>query len=376
MVDVSHFRDDSAKDGGVQTLGVNLRCKPTASQRNLALAINVDWDPAAAQVDRQCGARERLQALRSLPWEEGMVAAFDSCKDFLDVSMLGQVKRLDNRRKSIDDYLSALAEGTVVAVESTGTYHRLLADSAYRMGFPVYVVNPKRLFAYRKSEAIRAKTDRLDAQLLETFVQEKKDRLHPYKPSDEFSEALRELVGRRESLVKSKVQALSSLEGSKLLEKQKRSLEKSFKTAISGIDSQLANLLIGNKEADMLLEVPGFGNVVVGGLMGLLERYDFQSADAFVAYLGLDPRASDSGKRRGTRYVTCEGEATVRGLLYNAALAGSRTRAWKPYYQKQKAKGLASTECLLILARKMARTAWSIHKHGKPFVAERLDKQT
>ena len=305
-----------------------------------------------------------------------MVAAFDSCKDFLDVSRLGQMGHLENKAKPIEDLLRTYPEGTVIAVESTGTYHRLLADSAYRMGFPVYVVNPKRLFAYRKSESVRAKTDRLDAQLLETFVQEKKERLHPYKPSDEFSEALRELIGRRESLVKAKVQALSSLNGSKLLEKQKTALEKSFKTAISGIDLQIAKLLKGKKEADLLLEVPGFGNVVVAGLLGLLERYDFQSADAFVAYLGLDPRASDSGKRRGTRYVTCEGEATVRGLLYNAALAGCRTKAWKPYYQKQKAKGLESTECLVILARKMARTAWSIHKHHAPFVSERLDKQT
>lgn len=305
-----------------------------------------------------------------------MVTAFDACKDFLDVSRSGQVNRIENRLGSIGGLLSELPKGSIVAVESTGNYHRLLADTAYKNGFQVYVANPKRLWAYRKSESVRGKTDRLDAQLLETYVSEKKDRLHPYKPSDSFSESLRELIGRRETLVKAKVKALSSLEGASLLSKEKEALEKSFKAAISGIEAQISELLAGNEKAEMLLEVPGFGKVVVAGLLGLLERYEFQSADAFVAYLGMDPRPSDSGKHRGTRYLTCEGDATVRGLLYNAALGGCRTKAWKPYYLKQKAKNLKPKECLLILARKMARTAWSIHKHHARFQPNRVDKLT
>jgi transposase len=305
-----------------------------------------------------------------------MVAAFDACKDYLDVSRLGRVVRLGNRPGPIEQILSELPVGTVVAVESTGNYHRSLADAAFERGFEVYVANPRRLFAYRKSEGVRGKTDRLDAQLLETYILEKKDRLHPYRPSGELSESLRELVGRRERLTKAKVQALSSLEGSELLKDQRAALEASLRSAIQAIDAQISALLEGSELAGMLLEVPGFGKVVVGGLLGLLERHEFASADAFVAYLGMDPRPSDSGSRRGRRYVTCEGEATVRGLLYNAALAGTRTKAWRPYYQRQKAKGLASTECLLILARKMARTAWSIHKHHARFLPERLDNQS
>ena len=47
--------------------------------------------------------------------------------------------------------------------------------------------------------------------------------------------------------------------------------------------------------------------------------------------------------------------------MHTCAMSASRTPAWHPYYARQLAKGLSGTEALVILARKMARTAWAIH---------------
>lgn len=305
-----------------------------------------------------------------------MVAAFDASKSLLEMSHLGSLSRVENHEVPIREVLSHLPASCVVAVESTGRYHRLLADTAYSLGFKVFVANPKRVHAYRKSEPVRGKTDPIDARALENYVRDKQDRLHPYKPSDAFSEALRELTRRRETLVEAKIQALASLEDSTLLGAEREALKKTFDHALKAIDKRIAELLKESETARLLQEVPGFGVLVVGGLLGLLDRYEFKSADAFVAYLGLDPRADDSGKRKGRRFLSCDGDASVRRLLFNAAMTGTRCQAWKPYYAKQKAKGLSPTEAILILARKMARTAWSIHKNQTPFNTERLDKPT
>ena len=304
-----------------------------------------------------------------------MVAAFDVSKDCLDMSLEQKTSRLVNRAAPIDECLKALPGGIVVAMESTGTYHRMLARRALKQGFEVYVVNPKRFAAYRKSEAVRGKTDRQDSQLLELFVSEKKERLHPYQEPTQACEELRVLVVRRETLVESKVQALASLADVPFLKKQKESLERAYNKALKEIDAKLAELLALNQTAPQLLSVPGFGNLTTAGLLTLLDRHQFVSADAFVAYLGLDPRPNDSGTKKGVRYLSCEGDATVRRLLFNAAMSAATTSAWKPYYHRQIAKGLSRTEALLILARKLARTAWSIHKNHAMFAPDRIDKQ-
>ena len=304
-----------------------------------------------------------------------MVAAFDVSKDILDVSHGLKVSRLKNQTEAIHAHLCQLPQDCAIAMESTGTYHQKLARCALKSGRTVYVVNPRRVAAYRKSESVRGKTDKLDAQILELFVSEKQERLHPYREPSHLCEQLRELVVRRETLVEARTQALASLEGVQSLQAQSGSIAKAFAQALKEIDAKIDELLRPSEHAARLLRVPGIGKLTAAGLLSLLERHEFVSADAFVAYLGLDPRPNDSGKRKGQRYLSCEGDSSVRRLLYNSAMAASRTQAWKPYYAKQLAKGLAPTEALLILARKMARTAWSIHKNHADFNPTRLDKQ-
>ncbi|WP_029921539.1 IS110 family transposase, partial [Nevskia soli] len=91
------------------------------------------------------------------------------------------------------------------------------------------------------------------------------------------------------------------------------------------------------------------------------------NADAFVAYTGLDPRPMDSGQKSGRRRLSKRGPAELRRLLYNAAMSAAKTKTWRPFYQRQRAKGLSTTAALVILARKIARIAWSIHRHHTSF---------
>jgi hypothetical protein len=53
-------------------------------------------------------------------------------------------------------------------------------------------------------------------------------------------------------------------------------------------------------------------------------------------------------------------------------MSARRTPAWKPIYEQHRAKGLAITAALVILARRIARTAWSGYTHKTQFVPQRL----
>jgi transposase len=99
-----------------------------------------------------------------------------------------------------------------------------------------------------------------------------------------------------------------------------------------------------------------------------------KSADAFVAFTGLDPRPDDSGQHRGKRRLSKRGPAELRRLLYVAAMSAKKTKAWKPLFEHYRAKGLSSTAALVILARRIARTAWSMYTYKTDFDPARLTK--
>ena len=97
-----------------------------------------------------------------------------------------------------------------------------------------------------------------------------------------------------------------------------------------------------------------------------------RNADAAVAFVGCDTRAEDSGERRGRRRVSKRGPSELRRLLFNAAIAASKSKIWNPIYQHYRQTGLSSTAVLCIIARKIVRAAWSIYAHKTTFDPNRL----
>jgi transposase len=118
----------------------------------------------------------------------------------------------------------------------------------------------------------------------------------------------------------------------------------------------------------------GVGPVVSAALVNTLEHAPLKSADAFVAFTGLNPRPDDSGQHRGKRRLSKRGPSELRRLLYLAALSAIKTKTWKPLYEHYRGKGLSSTAVIVILARRIARTAWSMDIYKTEFDPGRLTK--
>ena len=99
-------------------------------------------------------------------------------------------------------------------------------------------------------------------------------------------------------------------------------------------------------------------------------RGHFANGDAFIAFLGMDLRAKDSGKKNGPRHLPKKGDTELRRLAHNAAMAACRSATWKPYYESYLARGLAKTQALVILARKLCRGGIRTHEKRKRIPAE------
>lgn len=158
-----------------------------------------------------------------------------------------------------------------------------------------------------------------------------------------------------------------------------KALRERIERVIVRIDAEVKALIACSAERQeaytRLLSIPSVGSVVGSGVLIHLERLPFRDADAFVAFTGLDPRPDDSGHRHGRRRLSKRGPSELRRLLYVAAMSAARTEAWKPIYKHYLARGLPTTAALVILARRIARTAWSMYTHKTTFDAERLTKQ-
>ncbi|MEQ1815899.1 MAG: hypothetical protein ABL861_05430 [Nitrosomonas sp.] len=61
-------------------------------------------------------------------------------------------------------------------------------------------------------------------------------------------------------------------------------------------------------------------------------------------------------------------------MLLNVAMAAAKSKAWKPIYEHCRAHGWSTTAALVIIARKIARSAWSIHHYHSTFDLERIAK--
>jgi transposase len=286
------------------------------------------------------------------------------------------VRKLMNQRAALQAFLKSLPAGSRIGMESTGTYHELLAHVAHQLGFIVFVLNPKDARHYAKAVGLRGKTDRVDAELLARMIAHEYTKLHAWLPPTPEQREMDRLISRRAKLSALR-QALSmSLQGLDGFAAELKALRKRFDQVIARIDQRIKTLIDGNPERQQqvthLRTINGVGPVVGAALVNTLEHVSLKNADAFVAFTGLDPRPHDSGQHRGKRRLSKRGSSELRRLLYLAALSAARTKIWKPLYEHSRKKGLSSTAAVVILARRIARTAWSIYTHNTEFDPKRL----
>jgi transposase len=292
----------------------------------------------------------------------------------------GTVRQLANSSSAIAAWLAQLPAGSIVAMEATGVYHRLLAHMAHAAGMRVYVLNARDVYFYAKALSGRAKTDRLDAAVIARYAAEHHTQLYPWEPAAGVEQQLHELLQRRARITRLRVSMRQTLADTPSLHTARQQLDDEFERFFEQLDSQLQALVASDAAlacgVARLRTITGFGPQASVALGALLKRIDFANADALVAYSGLDPRPCDSGAHRGQRRLSKRGPAWLRRQLYLVAFAASHSKALKPLYESIKARGFAPTQALVILARKLLRVAFAVWKGQGTFDAARLQPKS
>lgn len=296
----------------------------------------------------------------------------DVAKAWLDIYSAEdkELVRIDNDGQSIQQWLQDQSGPAQLAVEATNRFHELLVEAACDAGHQVYVVDALKLSRYRDAVGTRAKTDRQDAELLARYLQKERAELRRWEPRDPRHAKLWRLLKRRAMLVKTTMQLRQSLSDLDSLDADALDLIRHCQQLIRRVEREMqaqARRIGWADDLQRSCSIPGVGKVTSMALVTLFHRYDFRSADAFIAFMGLDVRVRDSGKFRGRRKLTKKGDPEIRRLLYNAAMAACRQPAWKTYYRSLRARGMSGTQALVALSRKLARISYALLRQQAMF---------
>lgn len=275
-------------------------------------------------------------------------------------------RTVPNKLTALKAFLRTLPAQSSIAMEATGSYHQCLADLAHQLGLRVHVLNPRDLYHYAKGVGMRAKTDRVDAALIARFLANEGARLRPYEPATAAQRKVDQLLRKRAKVVSLRTALQLTCTDAPSIRREMTSLLKGFAALLEKIDRQLSELQEAMperaRELKRLQSIPGVGPLTACWLANLMDRVKFRNSDALVAFAGMDPRPCDSGQKRGKRRLSKRGPAEGRRLLFNAAMAAARCAAWKEIYTRCRQQGWASTEAIMILARKILRIALAMYK--------------
>ena len=291
-------------------------------------------------------------------------AGIDVGKEELAVSVDGQKPfMLPNAKKEIQRWLKQFSSPAEFALEATNVYHLLFADLAQQKGHKIFLVNGYRLNRYREGIGGRAKTDLTDAALLVRYLKNERENLQPWESPSQEQRRIMGLLQRRATLVETKTRLQQSFNDIK----EVRSILESLVRKIDGLDLVIQKKIRSliqragwSEDARRCEAIEGIGPITSMALAAIYHRGKFRSSDAFIAFMGLDVRVRDSGKKRGRRCLTKQGNPELRRLLYLAAMQAKRKPAWQGYYQRCLDRGLAPVQAFNVLARKLARVAFGV----------------
>ena len=289
------------------------------------------------------------------------VIGVDVSKAKLDVanSSTAQPETIGNNPAAIKSLIATQIterQKTLVVVEATGGYERVLVESLQTASIAVAVVNPRRVRCFAKGIGFDAKTDSIDAKLIARYgevVQPK-----AAQPKTKSEKQLEALVTRRRQLLK-----MINMENNRLgqsvssVQKFIKSSLKHLKNQVKVLDQEIAQAVANEKsltrKVEIMRSVKGIGPVVTSTFVAELPELGKLNRGKIAKLVGVAPINDDSGQHQGKR-KTVAGRSSVRRALYMAALVATQhnTRI-RVFYQRLLAAGKPKKLALVAAMRKL-----------------------
>jgi len=245
----------------------------------------------------------------------------------------------------------------LIALEATGTYHRLAHEMLYEAGLAAAVVNPFRSRKFADSLGQLAKTDTIDAKVLAHFAELIKP--EPTQPPSDQQKALRALNTARRQVLEELQDLKRQLQTTDhpLAARQIRARIKMAERHKSALEDETQSLIKSapalKQRFDILTSIPNIGAITAATLISDLTELGQVNCKQIAALAGVAPMSWDSGSKQGNRMIR-GGRKSVRNALYMCAVSCiSRPSMQGKFYRKLIRAGKHPKTALTAVMRKL-----------------------
>jgi transposase len=302
------------------------------------------------------------------------VAGVDVSKRMLDVAVLGEeaVVRLSNGPKGFARLGERLKSQGVarVGLEATGGYERDLVLWLQAAGYEVVMHPPLAVRQYARFKRIKAKNDRIDAQLIALATSQTEAVKAALDPRlAELAERMTayEQISDQLARMKTEAEHIRLKDLRRLLAGQMRSLLALKRRLAADLIARIRAWPDLEARYRLLISLPGFGPLVAAAVVVRMPELGELERGQAAALIGVAPFDRDSGLHRGQRRIW-GGRARPRRFLYIAALAARRCDpALKAFAANLIGRGKPTKLVSVAIMRKLIEAANLVLQRGQPW---------
>lgn len=245
---------------------------------------------------------------------------------------------------------------TRVTIEATGRLEHPFIMACAQANIPFVVANPVNIKRFAGAIGQKAKTDKLDAQLIAHFGEAIKPPLSSLKP--EQMRLMSDLLSRRRQLMDMQTMEKNR---SQIMPKTISSLIKPILTALKNqidkVDLKLQKLIKECDEYkvknDIIQSVPGVGNVVAFNLLSDMPELGCVNNKEAASLVGVAPFNRESGAYQGKRMIR-GGRPKIRTAMYMAMMSAIQCNPkFKTIYHRLVAAGKPKKVAVIACIRKL-----------------------
>jgi transposase len=246
-------------------------------------------------------------------------------------------------------------QASLVVLEATGRYHLGIWEALDAAGIAVAVSNPRQVHHWIQSQGQRAKTDRLDAQLLARYGAQCQPT--PSTPPSQIQRTIAPLIDRRQQLVKDQTRlGHQRAEADPVVADDIRGQLAEVVVRLRGIAVRIAKQTATDvptqARVDQLRTAPGIAQTTAARLAVELPELGRLSGKQIAALVGVAPLDQQSGRWRGQSRIG-GGRASLRHALYLPTITAIRCDpTLHAMYERLRARGKSVKQARIACMRR------------------------
>lgn len=317
----------------------------------------------------------------------------DVSKSVIDIAYHDEEKAIylgqfSNSEKGFITLFNLLKKRTAVAVanwilcfENTGIYSKPLLGWCIEKGIPCVEENALKIS--RSLGLKRGKDDKIDALDICQYTFEKRDSIKPSKLASPLIIKLKQLLARRDFLVKQRQSLKVSLKEKRgfiddlILDELRPGNEmllKAFNNEIKAIEVLISKLINSNPETKenhkLAQSIIGIGEITSAYMIAVTQNFTtFKNARKFACYCGVAPFPNRSGIKRGANRVSHIANKKLKSLFSNCIMSAIvHDPEIALYYKRKREEGKRSGIVLNAVKNKLIHRVFAVINRKSPYI--------